>query len=420
MSGSAVVFVGRVLVESGEEWGKKPARLLIEEALRNVPEGLREIEVNTSPGASCHYRLTQGERYVIFTGNGDQGRFSVDCCSPTFNVRGMEYVLDALRSQAQGKTSSLTGRVWSSPTHYGDEGVPGATVVAQSATIRHQVLADGFGVYDFRGLPPDRYRLDVFKDGFLPDLDFNHRWRGGWVLDQATNSLIPDESNPGTVLVNARSCEVWDLAIWPNGRISGTVQDRMGRRLDAVTVQAFPVDVKGSGFGYPLRTAVTDGQGRYTLDRLPGGQYVVGVNARKDRDENPYPPTVYTGSDKPGEARPIPVIAGEETIGVNLFLPPKRTPVKLRVTVTDVDFAAVPEVTIRLVDLSGAQRWSSTMSLRSEFEVPAYAGAEYIVEVFQYRSETPNQGGLSDLKGSAYIRVTAQHRGVTIVLTEFH
>ena len=63
----SVVFVAQVVIDSGEKFGTRPAQAVIEEALRGVPEDLKEVEINSSFGTSCHYPLKQGERYVFFT-----------------------------------------------------------------------------------------------------------------------------------------------------------------------------------------------------------------------------------------------------------------------------------------------------------------------------------------------------------------
>ena len=75
------MFVARVLVDSGEGWGTGPAKVVIEEALQNVPPGQREVEIETAAYTSCYYRLKAGERYVIIT----QGsKYLVAGCSNSF------------------------------------------------------------------------------------------------------------------------------------------------------------------------------------------------------------------------------------------------------------------------------------------------------------------------------------------------
>lgn len=75
-SDDTVIFVARVLKDSGSErWGTGMARVAIEEAVHNVPPGLKEADIDTSAGTSCYFRLTQGERYVVITSS--KGRYSV-------------------------------------------------------------------------------------------------------------------------------------------------------------------------------------------------------------------------------------------------------------------------------------------------------------------------------------------------------
>jgi hypothetical protein len=109
MSGSAVVFVGRVLVESGADWG--PARVAVEEGLFNVPKDLREVEIDTFAGSSCYRHIEAGERYVIFAGRSSDGKLFVALCSWTFRVLGNEHILSALRNQREGGSSRLLGTV---------------------------------------------------------------------------------------------------------------------------------------------------------------------------------------------------------------------------------------------------------------------------------------------------------------------
>jgi len=233
MAGSTVVFLGRVLVDSGEGWGTGPARVLIEGSLLNVPKDLREVEIDTSAGTSCYCRLKARERYVVFADKPDAlpVRLKIGgACTNTFPLQGNERILDALRNQARGGPSRLVGAVRRSGGAYTNEGgVPGAVVTARSPTARYEALADASGGYEIRDIAPGRYQIEVSKSGFVPNAEYNNRWPGHMVLNKATNTLEPDESEPrGSVLVGERSCEVWDLGMWPRGRISGTVRSKTG------------------------------------------------------------------------------------------------------------------------------------------------------------------------------------------------
>jgi len=423
MTGSTVVFLGRVLVDSGEGWGTGPARVLIEESLLNVPKDLREVEIDTSAGTSCYYRLKAGERYVVFAARRDglPVRLRIGGCSNTFPLQGHEHILDALRSKAQGGPSRLVGAVLrSSGAYTHEDGVPGALVVAISPTARYQVLADASGGYEIRDIAPGRYEIEVSKSGFVPDAEYNSRWSGRFELNKATNTWEPDKSEPaGSVLVGERSCQVWDLGMWPRGRISGTVRSNTGSPLGGVTVQAFALDRRGEQESRPLRTGTTDGAGKYLIEPLPGGEYVVGVNAERYRDMEPYPPTVFAGDSRRSTTTHISVTDGQETADIGLTLPAKRTATTLRVTVLAPGGAPYAGAVVSLENLVGVQRWCSKdgTSLEGAAEVPVYVGEQYVVKAWASSSVGGGSGReYFYLGGSSRVDVAAEHPVAVVVL----
>lgn len=87
---SPIVFVGRVLRDSGPGRGSGPARMLVEEVLHGLPQNAGEFEVETSAKTDCYMRLAMGEQYVIF-GSRDQIRPDLihnHVCAHSFKVRG--------------------------------------------------------------------------------------------------------------------------------------------------------------------------------------------------------------------------------------------------------------------------------------------------------------------------------------------
>jgi hypothetical protein len=211
MGGSTAVFVARVIVDSGEGLGERTARVVIEEALQNVPAGLTEADVLSGARTSCHYRLEAGERYVIFAGrHPGEDWFVTGQCSRNFKVRGNEHLLEALRSVAAGEHAGFVGTV----REYRDgPGIPGATVVAESAANRYEVTTGADGRYEIRNAQPGQYRLRVSREGFAPNGVFNERWSGVYLRDPADGVYKPDRS--GSLPLRERSCEIWDLALVP-------------------------------------------------------------------------------------------------------------------------------------------------------------------------------------------------------------
>jgi hypothetical protein len=270
-------------------------------------------------------------------------------------------------------------------------------------------VSDAFGGYEIRGIAPDRYVVEVSKTGFLPDTEYNHRWSG-------RNKIEP----PGSVLVAEKSCEVWDLSMWPHGRISGVVTSAAGEPLSGVTVQAFAFDKKGERESTPLKTGKTDAAGKYTVEPLPGGDYVVGVNADKYRDQEPFPPTVFTRERSSLPAR-VSVLEGGEAAGVNLVLPDKRIGTTLRVLVVGPNGRPYKGAVVTLENLAGVQRWSSDSdqetSVDGSVEVPAYLGEHYVVQASGFDSVPANEvGDYGHLQGRSQVDVVTQHPTVVVVL----
>jgi hypothetical protein len=227
------------------------------------------------------------------------------------------------------------------------------------------------------------------------------------VANAATRTLEPDKSDPGSVIISKGSCSIWDLAMWPAGSIAGTVRDSGGKPLSGVTVQAFAFDSKNERESSPLRTATTDSDGRYTLDRVPPGPYAIGVNARRYNDENAYPPTLYAG----GSA--LYVAESHSVDGIDLVLPPSRVAARLRVTALDPDGRVYAGAIVQLENLQGVQRWfSHPTDAKGQVELPAYLGEHYIVRAFNFTSRLVKFEGVSELQ------VTDENPSMTIVLRQ--
>jgi hypothetical protein len=292
-------------------------------------------------------------------------------------------------------------------------GVPGATVIADSGTVRQTVTTDANGNYSLSGLPPNRYQIEVAKDGYAPDLEFNHRWSGFLVLNKETSVLEPEKGKEGSVVLPAESCEVWDLAMWPDGRFSGTVRDRDGKSVSGVEVQAFEFDEKGERASRPIRTAVTDGTGVYVLGSLPGGNYVIGVNAETYRDEIAYPPTLY-GAGK------VLHLADSQRVGeINLVLPPQRTAAMMRVRVLGLDGAPAPDALVVLENEAGIQRWHSNeqTDARGYLNVSAFIGEKYVVKATLFGARGKEHSDFDYLEGTTLVIVAHEHSSADVVLS---
>jgi Carboxypeptidase regulatory-like domain len=380
MSGG-IAFLGRVVVDSGEGLGERPAQLVIEEVLRGLPKDLKTISVNSEYGNSCHFRLKLGERYVVFGDRsfGDESgptMVSTGACTKSFNLRGNEHVLDALRNTLSNGEPRLLGRVYrASPGVYPENGLPGVVVTLDRDGVTRTVTTDVLGNYEFRTLEPGRYRIGVERSGFLPDDQYNLRWSGEMRLDR-----IPGDSPRGTVLIPSLGCEIWSLRMWHNGRISGTIRDIEGQPVRAVRVQVFGIDTRNEVESLPLHDVLTDNAGHYQIDRIPPGEYVIGINAKKYRDEEAYPPTVFPRGWNREEAQRLRIEESGEVNGIDLRLLPKREEFPILVRVVDSAGKPMRRKRVFLQSDDGVERSiSKDTDVQGEVVIIGYRGEEYTV-----------------------------------------
>ncbi|MBI4904425.1 MAG: carboxypeptidase regulatory-like domain-containing protein [Acidobacteria bacterium] len=276
------VFIGRALTDTGEGWGTGPARMAVEQVLRGLPAEAKEVTVSTSAGNSCYIRLIQGERYVIFGGphSESDGRVHVStfACSNTFPTKGNETLVEALRNSAAGGASRLVGSVsFLSDEIYASGPAMGITVQAISESGTLETTTQPSGDFEFRNVPRGEYRivLPSYKDGRY--------------------------STTAAVNVPEKGCAYTSRQIWPKGIIRGTVTDADGRPLAGVPVQVFGKDRRPADWGSrPLQQAISGADGQYTLENVPEGQFLVGVNGRKYEDENAWHPTFYPNASTVG------------------------------------------------------------------------------------------------------------------------
>ncbi|MBI4442443.1 MAG: carboxypeptidase regulatory-like domain-containing protein [Acidobacteria bacterium] len=284
----------------------------------------------------------------------------------------------------------MVGRVLRSTGLYSHGGgVPGATISVELDGSTQTVYSDTLGNYEFRDLEPGRYRITVSQPGFVGDNDFNNRWSGIMKLDKSKNVYVPDDSPRGTVFIGEKSCAAWDVSMWANGRISGTVRDQAGQPLEGIRVQVFGIIPERKIVDFaPLRIGVTDVEGQYWVDRVPPGPYVVGVNAGLTDDEA-YPPTMYPSGTDRERATHVMVQESSETTGIDLVLPPKREAVLIRVRVVNREGLPLRDVRVRLLNRAGEERaYSKPDSDRDGWvTLTGYRGEEYRVRAWHFNLE---------------------------------
>ena len=141
-------------------------------------------------------------------------------------------------------------------------------VMAWSADgVGRQLSRIGGGNFTLKGLPSGSYTVEVSADGYIPQRTKSVTLSSGVVSSQEWTTGM---SGVGTVAVAVDTSGL-SVTLTSGITLSGTVKDSAGATLSGVWVNAWDNgNAVGSG-------AVTNANGLYSIDGLPGGTYTVEV-----------------------------------------------------------------------------------------------------------------------------------------------
>lgn len=220
--------------------------------------------VTASSGESCGYEFSAGTRYLIVAHRLPDGRLSVTSCGltrPLSDANGMLEYLQTLKGPA------TQTRVWGQvrmPARWVNldqdfDPVPAARVTANGPQ-RRSVLTGADGRYSMTDLPQGLYTVSVAWPSAIPQL-----------ADVQPAPFTLDMGAP-------HACAEVDFVAPINSAISGVIVDEGGRPLSGAFVQVSPADQRDYSRGTGWAGATTDANGRFRLEGLPPGRYLVGLN----------------------------------------------------------------------------------------------------------------------------------------------
>ncbi len=310
------VFTGKAIEgsEKREEVtssGKKIIRLgglvrfTVEQAFSGVKGG--EVKVITWDGAACGFDdFTQGERYLIYgEGNENQG-FRVWMCSRSHHI---SYAAEDLKvlSTLSPKTCGVrlygaVGRFginWAKGEEYVAVGIPNITITAtdaQGQTLK--AVTYGSGRYEIEGVKAD---VEYTVQAHLPDYFQN------------------GPAAPQKVRIKTCAWARVDFTAIYDGAISGQVTGPDGAPIHKADVVLAPFDAKELRINTQVGVAVSDAQGRFELNGVAPGAYLLGVNITEAPEKDcPYPPTWYPNATQRQVASVIKVGPGQKLKGYDL------------------------------------------------------------------------------------------------------
>lgn len=258
-------------------------------------------------GSSCDYGFEVGRQYVIYARRTKDGGWTTSLCTGTKPLENASADLDYFATLPFADT---TGRVYGQVTRTIQDSAlservqnvpaPGVTVAMTDSRNRFTTTTDAEGMLDVQ----------------VP--------AGDYVIAPVVPQTVRVYGSSRQRRVPPKGCAPVRFSLITNGRIEGRVVRSDGSGVSDVTVDVIRAE---RPFDQRLDSALdpsggTDKDGRFAIDSILPGRYVLSVNARfGPRLHSPYATTFFPGADR-HEATEIVLDEGERKTGFTMVVHP--------------------------------------------------------------------------------------------------
>ena len=382
------IFVGTVVERGSERVGGTLSvtvhKVAIHQTLRGSVDSFitllpaarptaQEIAASQSrPGQSvmmstCDYDFEPGRQYVIYARRTPEGRWTTSMCTGTKPIEeasaDFDYIASIPLAQPTGRVYGKIERTILNPKERTEAlNVPasGVRIALASQTHRLTLTSDSDGQIDVQ-VPPGEYTI-------APVVPQTVR-----VYGTMTPASVP-----------ARGCVPVHFSLISNGRVEGRVVRPDGTPAARASVDVIPADLPPDERPESFTTApagTTDENGRFAVDAILPGRYVVAVNARfGPRLFSPYRTTYFPGVVARQDAKVIEIDDGERRTGFNIMVTPLAETTVSGVVVSDDDRpVAEANVTAALADDRSMIMQAAKTDAGGAFELRLLAGLSYLI-----------------------------------------
>jgi hypothetical protein len=258
------------------------------------------------------------------------------------------------------------------------EYVAGVTIKIENDQRSLEVKTGADGKYEIQGLEPGVYRITAAPpEGFVPVRSL--RWR--------------DFSKSWDKELSLRNCGCVNFVfeIDPVAMVNGRVIDAEGKPMAGVAVSLISerwreeAEIKdGDIKSYQTLDSKTDEYGRYKIEKVAPGRYLLGVNVIRPTPQSPYPRVFYPDVSDVKQAEVITVEPGKVAGQFDLRLTNKLEKHKIQGIVVWPDDTPVVGARIMLLHPDERLRrgYDATTDERGRFTIEGLKDYEYKVRVY--------------------------------------
>jgi hypothetical protein len=371
-----VVFVGRaVAIEPGslQPPNLRPAmvRFDVAEVLHGTVPTV--VELRNGGGASCILGFAADRDYVVYARYRD-GAFEAFLCSRTGELADRRHDVDILRQRRRGTpVPRVAGRITEGRQlvdgSLGVELLPlgGVTVTAQRGTAVRRAVTDTDGRFVFMNIPAGDYKVTAD-------------------LPRAYDQVVGQDA---TVKVSCYGEVNISVSRVP---LHGTLATADGKPESMpVTIHAFAIDrsQRTTSKARSTLTYLARG-GTWSFDRLPPGEYVIGVGVHfKARWDPVRIPFWYPAATRPEDAE---IVRVRESGVVELALRHPPPPREILFSGVIVDQSGTPTngggVMLHDLDVDHGVA-NGSADARGRFQVRGWEGRRYSITAYDCQGRVP-------------------------------
>jgi hypothetical protein len=376
---ATAVFVGKVVggKEQREEKDENGAKMKydvgeiyfkVEEAFIGV-KGPRVVIHSGTGGSDCGFWFRRGERYLVYAYGDSAKSLSTHICTRTrplaFTDEDMAFLHNLPHKGTGARIYGTVLAVVKDPDpakRRNGKPLSGITVKVEGAGKALEAITDDAGKYELAGLAPGSY--EVYAE--LPDYYYK------------------DDYSTRTLKLNDRGCSEEDFIAVNDSSISGQILKPDGSGLLKANVELIPLETAENVVLDNIDYDWTDEEGLYTLEKIPPGRYLLGININSTPDDDcPYPRTFYPGVTERSKATVIDVGWGDKLTGIDIQVPPKLSEHTVSGFVIWPDGSLAAGVDVYLAQVNFLSRCVNGCSFKTDaqgrFTLRGYDGSTYKV-----------------------------------------